>query len=368
MGAKNINSLSGDTSDIQYILRKTEEGDASWYCWGSIDPEIPDYLTLLDTGAQVCAISKETYDSFPDRIKATRKPADRLLAGPGREELVVYGAIDLIIYIEDIPICARFWVIDTAEPVILSLKTMQYHGFSFDLGRRKVFLRNKSVRVFDKHGRRLSTKVIAPKDYYVPPKGECVLNGRTKKLPEFTRNVVVLEPSKKIFAQSGVMIARIALSANCTDIPVRVFNPMSETMIIKKNSVMGVLMEGVETQHFSPEINTSTDKKSRDESKPTDESPQAADGYETTPARSVGKVNIERGFYDPHGGNSPHDIQYKAEDSESFRAASHSCVNKHIPEQGAKGREVKFMDENSCTRMGRDATTNHIAAVRAINS
>ena len=129
----------------------------------------------------MCTLAKDTYDMFPRYLKSKLEESERTLTGPGGERLKVYGHIELMLYIERIPVKAVFWVIESDVPALLSLRTMQQHGFVMDLARRRVFIGNKSVRIFDQVGRKLSVKVVAPRNYYIPPKGECVLNGQTKK-------------------------------------------------------------------------------------------------------------------------------------------------------------------------------------------
>ena len=93
-----------------------------------------------------------------------------------------------------------------------------------DGGRLKLFVRNKSVRIFDANGKNLCNRVIADKTIRIPPTSEVILQGRYCTFRHSKNPVVSLEPSPMLYKKTGVLVANILVDSSHDTVPVRVFN------------------------------------------------------------------------------------------------------------------------------------------------
>ena len=109
-----------------------------------------------------------------------------------------------------------------------------------DVSRQRVFIGNKGVRLFDKKGKSLFSKVVAPKTVHVPPGRETLFPGRVCNLRNSPQSTASLEPAFCTFRKTGALIARVAVDISTPTVPIRIFNPCDESITNYQNSTMGI--------------------------------------------------------------------------------------------------------------------------------
>ena len=148
----------------------------------------------------------------------------------------------------------EFWVCDAQENGILGITFMEEAKVVLDIARRRVFIGNKSVRLFDGGGKPLHSKVVASKTIHIPPGREALISGKICSRRNTVSTTASLEPASCVFGKTGALIARVAVDTSNVNVPVRIFNPCDEHVTIYKNSTMGILTEIEQTKPFEPNV------------------------------------------------------------------------------------------------------------------
>ena len=151
--------------------------------------------------------------------------------------------MDLEIDIQGVPISETFYICDSDSSCIVGMPFLEKAGAVIDVGRKRVFLKNKSVRLHDVRGKPLYSKVIASETVHVPPGREIILSGRVCSRRNNPKGIAYLEPSNCTPRNTGALIARVVVDSSASNVPVRLFNPLDTTITIHKNATMGILAE-----------------------------------------------------------------------------------------------------------------------------
>ena len=83
-------------------------------------------------------------------------------------------------------------------PCNLQVFAVSYHT-GIDIGRRRVILKNKSVRLHDAKGSQLFSKVVASKTVHIPPGRENIIQRLVYSRREKVTTTTFLEPAFCIF-------------------------------------------------------------------------------------------------------------------------------------------------------------------------
>ena len=195
-------------------------------------------------------ISKELYDEIPIDYRPALNPVDIELKATNGTTITNYGTVNLLLDIQGIQVEHSFYVSDATVQGILGINFMQQANVVLDVGRQRVFIGNRSVRLFDRRGKPMVSKVIASQTVHIPPGREIILPGRVCNLRNSSESTASLEPAFCTFRKTGALVARVAVDLSTPTIPVRVFNPCDEHITIYRNSTMGILNPIEEVRQF----------------------------------------------------------------------------------------------------------------------
>ena len=201
-------------------------------------------------------LAKHLYDEIPTEDRPELIPTTGRIVASNGGELNLYGMAKLQINIQGIHVEHEFWVCDNEESGILGITFMEEANVVIDVGRRRVFIGNKSVMLFDDKGKPLHSKVISSKTVHIPPGREALISGRVCSRRNNNNTSATLEPAFCTFRKTGALIARVTVDTSKVNVPVRVFNPCDEHVTIYKNSTMGILTEIDQIKPFEPNTNS----------------------------------------------------------------------------------------------------------------
>ena len=228
--------------------------------------DVRDVSFLLDTGASVSILSKEVFDEIPVEDRPSLRPSQFQLTTSNGSNMHINGVARLSIEIQGMPLEEDFWICDSDNTGILGILFMERASVVLDVGRKRVFIRNQSVRLHDQFGKPLQSKVVANQTVHIPPNREVIPPGKVCAGRHRDPGIVTLDPAMKVSRETGALVARVVVNANESTIPVRVFNPTDETITIHKFAVMGVLTPVLETKvlkatgPFIGKVSASTEK------------------------------------------------------------------------------------------------------------
>ena len=226
----------------------------SFYLWGRIHPSVSDCTFLLDTGASVSIMSKTLYEEIPE--------ADRpFLSGTqvsiraGKSQLIKnYGVTLINLDIQGQQIKHPFWICDVPYSGIIGMDFMEENQAKIDKANTRVYINNQSIRVFDKKGQRLNSKVTARETVVIPANSEKIIAGRVhvynKDVAKTTAIDAIMEPELCTTSKTGILIGRSVVQINNSETPVRVFNPTDLPITIYKHSTLGVMSIAEEVHLF----------------------------------------------------------------------------------------------------------------------
>ena len=186
-------------------------------------------------------ITKEIYESIPEGDRPKLQPMAMNITASNGTTIQQHGLVTLQLDIQGTKIEHPFIVCDADEHGILGINFMDQAKVVLDVSRQRVFIGNKSVRLFDKKGKPLFSKVVASKTVHVPPGREILFPGRVCNLRNSPQSTASLEPAFCTFRKTGALIARVAVDLSTPTVPIRIFNPCDESITIYQNSTMGIL-------------------------------------------------------------------------------------------------------------------------------
>ncbi len=210
---------------------------------------------MLDSGATCSIIDKEVFDEIPEESRPIPYNDSCYLKAGNGSVITNYGCVELWIDIQGVPVLETFYICDSDHSCILGMTFLENAGAVIDIGRKRVFLRNRSVRLHDVKGRPFFSKVIAGRTVHVPPGREVIIPGRVCSRRDSPKGVACLEPSMCTPRKTGALIAKVVVDTSKSTVPVRLFNPLDKTITIHQNATMGILSD-VEEIRAKPDTTT----------------------------------------------------------------------------------------------------------------
>ena len=103
---------------------------------------------------------------------------DMPVAVANGQHLRTIGLCDLTVNVNGVILNGEFHISDCEENGIIGMNIMGEQNATLDIGRRRLFINNKSVRLFDIRGVPFTNKVVGAITTHISPRQECILPGR----------------------------------------------------------------------------------------------------------------------------------------------------------------------------------------------
>ena len=208
-----------------------------------VDDELQSSSFLLDTGANVSLISKSLYDDIPAKRRPELTPSLFPTLAGNSSAFQEYGSAIFDIEIEGQPIKHRFRIVEMEEPGIIGIDLMDEQYMVLDVHRRRIFMRNTSIRIHDATGRPFCNKVTAAQTIDLAPGKGCVMSGHVKARHSTVEPHVYFEPATQVCLKTGASFLSGVVKSNKSIVQVGVYNITSQPIRIYKHTTLGVLQE-----------------------------------------------------------------------------------------------------------------------------
>lgn len=199
---------------------------------------------LVDSGAEI-SILPDTHEAVVNR-KDLRVPSLQPVLADG-SKLPVSGVINLPVLINGEKLMADFYVVSSQVAPILGSDIMKCFGFvTLDFSSHSVTFGPRMSDSVERHGGTMPrlSRVVLPVDIMVPSGHEVVVDALVEsasaaELSELQGQSCLFESS--FIDGNGVSVARVLGLVQDGTFPVRICNPLPQSVELKKNRKLGVL-------------------------------------------------------------------------------------------------------------------------------
>ncbi|KAL7396302.1 hypothetical protein ABVT39_003859 [Epinephelus coioides] len=203
-----------------------------------------EVCALLDSAAQRNVLPLHHFDSIPVESRPPiQQSTAEVLQGIGLKGLTVMGEVTLPVHAGSRITNVNFIIADTAEgaEVIPGHPFLRQARAHLDYGRREITLYGEKVPRFDPNHRPEVHIVRVARTTVLASGCEYVVPG-TARVRHAADGDMMLSPTKGFIEKHHVLVARIVVQTQqSTNIPIRVFNPGTASVTLRKGAVAGLL-------------------------------------------------------------------------------------------------------------------------------
>ena len=145
------------------------------------------------------------------------------------------------IQIGDIHVIEEFALSNLVTECIVGMPLLKSAGFQLDLKNMTINTGTGYIPVYDSQGKSICCRVTIDKTTSIPANHEMLISGCINFRGENTSEPFMLEPSVKFMTEEGVLIAKVLVSSENSHIPIRIYNPQDEPVILFKGSNIGIV-------------------------------------------------------------------------------------------------------------------------------
>ena len=265
-----VNSLSTEyvsisfTDNVKHYMNTNSsdlricEDDSILQCW-NIDSKMLDstdkgiFLVgcidntpvpmMIDTGASCSVMSRKVYEMIPieNRPKLVFKNCG--IKSVSGEITKCDGVITYKVDVGDFKLPIQFHVVDIHEKVILGMSFLSQFGAVLDTKNGTIEIQGKKIPCIVLNGRPKPRRVYIKGEHIIPPGREVIIPGISKdRRDEIRSNTTIsmlFEPKTSFLNEYGLMVCASTIMNSAKTVPIRVFNP-SENPIILKGGMEGI--------------------------------------------------------------------------------------------------------------------------------
>lgn len=220
----------------QYDMNEPKNG---LYIFGSLGTA--QIKLLIDTGASISVMSKQVYDSIPEGFKPKIQHSDTVLVTVDGTKVTSKGKILLPIQVGSIQVIEEFIISDSVTECILGMPILKSAGFQLDLKNMAINVNSEWIPVYDRKGISLCCRVTIDKTVTIPANHEMILSGMINFRGPITPEPYLLEPSKQFMSKHGVFVGKVLVNSDKSSVPLRMYNPQDEPIVLYKGSTVGVV-------------------------------------------------------------------------------------------------------------------------------
>ena len=238
-------SLGPDDGAVQICSLNLVNANYLWVNFTGTDVTV---LTLIDSGAQVSLIPKHVYEKLPRRKRAPLQPTEMKIAMGNGNRIEVYGRADIAFEFQGLKFQYGMYVVEDSVQPLLGYDFLRDTGDAhISPSEHSVTIMGKKLQLHSKQAVKVTHKVTINRTTVVQQGGEVIVEASVRGKGEMDGRMSLLEPANSIFAKTGAMVCRVATTPCKSKVPVRVYNPLEEPIVIYKNTTIGVLREIDET-------------------------------------------------------------------------------------------------------------------------
>ena len=209
------------------------------YVYGTPHPELPDYLFLIDTGAQVSMMPLSWYNGIPPEQRPPLEETNLRIMAANKTTFRVSGCVRVAIKIHGIEYPCTLHISPDEDVGILGMDFMHDYHVILNPTDMKMSINNRLVPILNDRGQRLNCKIKAAKTVILQPGERYVVPGQIQR-PELEDCTVVIDTVASLVQRHGVVAARVIAKPRLQQLPVELRNGSDEIVKIHKGTVLGV--------------------------------------------------------------------------------------------------------------------------------
>lgn len=204
-----------------------------------------EVCAVLDSGARRNVFPLHLYNTIPSDVKPPLQPSKASwLIGVGPGNVPVLGEAHVSVRIDHCQVNVLFLVADIAtEEILLGHPFLAQAQARLDFGNHRIVLFGEEVPYFQARNKpKEHAHIVRVARSVVLGAGqEYLVRGHTRCREQLTGDVM-LSPTKGFMEKHKLLVARVIVAAQpATYVPLRIYNPGSTAVTIKRGAVAGLL-------------------------------------------------------------------------------------------------------------------------------
>ena len=204
------------------------------------------FKLLIDSGAAMSLLDSTTYGQIPADIRPPVKECFKQIRLVDGSVADCEGIVSMDIEIGGTVKTIDFLLGKYSDEAILGMKDLQALGLTINFDKMLVTAGNSWVPVVDSQNKVVGRKVVVRRSIVVPSRSQMLIQAEVDGLCLKTFNSpcsLMLQPSSSVLNDFGIVPAKSLHSKIENTIPVLLYNPNNEDIIIGPDVVLGSLDE-----------------------------------------------------------------------------------------------------------------------------
>ena len=197
----------------------------------------------------------KTFDRIPAADRPALLPPDLNVVCGNGSPVQLRGRAVLSLTIQGVKYEGTFHVTDDNTRGILGTDFLEEYDGQVLVGRNRVILNNREIKVYDANGMSLSHRVTVNASVVIPPKEQLIVWGRIhgRKHERLDDVPVLVEGTTGVFRQQGVVASRALATPRDGWVPVPVHNLSGEPQRVAAGSTIAIVQSVIDAEYFNPE-------------------------------------------------------------------------------------------------------------------
>ena len=209
--------------------------DSGIYCCGVLHGV--GITALVDSGATATMISDTVYTKLPLHKRPLLKPVECRMVAANGEDVTTIGLAEFTF-----PFSGKLFhlpaiVANINTEVVIGLDFMQKFSCNLNLKECTLNTEDTVINCFMR-GKMGCFRIAAAETVSIPSNNEMVILGNIASKGICQENIGVIEPNEELIERKSVLSGRVLAKAN-EIVPVRLMNPTSNPVVIKKGTLLG---------------------------------------------------------------------------------------------------------------------------------
>ena len=211
---------------------------------------------LIDTGSSDTILSARMFYALPAEVKPVLKPVSVTSEQADGTPLSVMGCVDMEIEVGHARVTLSVTVADIKNTGIIGMDFLEAADCKIDIKNRTLVMNDVTVPCLDSNSRNFCARITIRETVSIPAMHEAIIPGQIKESRELVYGESLIEPiMQSKMSDTGAMLARavVDMDAASSSVPLRMYNPTSNTITLPKGTVIGKLTPVMECEPISAE-------------------------------------------------------------------------------------------------------------------
>ena len=215
----------------------------SFFLYADISRVLPGVPFIIDTGADISLLPQIIYDRMEEDEKPKLEKHQHSVFCGNNQSIRIAGIVIMTIKIQNIDYEAAFHISPDIPKGIIGNDFLERNEGDIQVGRRKVMLNGRLIKIYDSRGVPLHHRVVAARTMMIPPGSRWVVPGVIKGKGLLDEQPFLVEGAKSMANKNGILTARIISTHNNYRMRLEVHNFTDETQRVNKDATMGILQK-----------------------------------------------------------------------------------------------------------------------------